>query len=49
MTWLLKTSGGQTLALSATWNDGRDTLDEEKFAGIMQAVLNLIAAGAASK
>ncbi len=49
MTWLLKTSGGQTLALSATWNDNRSTLDEEKFFGLMQAMLNLIGAGAAGK
>jgi beta-lactamase class A len=49
MTWLLKTSGGRTLALSATWNDNRSTLDEEKFFGLMQAMLNLIGAEAASK
>ena len=44
MTWLLKNSDGQSMALSATWNNDRRTLDEEKFFGLMQAILNLIAA-----
>lgn len=44
MTWLLKSEKSEWFCLSASWNDERDRLDEQKFFTLMQGALRALAA-----
>jgi hypothetical protein len=45
LTWLLQRKDGAWFALSAGWNDTAASLDEKRFFGLLQSLVDLVGAG----